>query len=107
MRKRRKSNKRTAERIHFNKKFHRRTGYPIGKVGRQKIVDLIHNGDAIFIHKMTGRVTRFRIEMNNDLVPEIKKKDVGKYYDVLYDKQRKCLITCLTTDMESKEWSQF
>lgn len=68
---------------HFKKRMYERHGLVIGKNEYNKILNNVKSGDAEFVEKQSLRVSKYIVEYN------------GIKLIVIYDKQRKTLVTVL------------
>tara|TARA_Y100000310_G_scaffold56232_1_gene51667 strand:+ start:58605 stop:58922 length:318 start_codon:yes stop_codon:yes gene_type:complete len=76
---------------HFQQRCFDRFGTSIGKKGRKKIISDIQSGKAKCIKKQSLRVSVFEVEHN------------GNKMRVVYDKQRKNLVTALVVRNKPKK----
>lgn len=85
--KRHKGQKKTeSQRIHFSRRCIDRFGFCPSLDERKAVVDLIQSGGAIFVEKQSNRVSVFQVVMR------------GMKMNVVYDKQRKALVTAMYTE---------
>ncbi len=88
MPRRKKKDKKEAQRIHFEKRSLQRVGIILN---RKEIIRKIHNQELEFIERQSNRVSLFR------LIHE------GTAYKVVYDKERKQIVTILYENWEKCE----
>lgn len=75
--------KEQSQNIHARKRFAQRFGIFLTKKLKAEIVQMIHNGFATFVEKQTNRVSLFDVQIE------------GKTIRVVYDKQRKNIVSAL------------
>ena len=75
-----------AQRNHAKKRSVERFGAAIGDTGLAKIVAQIQNGQAKFVERQSLRISVWEIDYH------------GQRCNVVYDKQRKTIVTFLFTD---------
>lgn len=87
MKRRCRKSKTKSNEIHAKKRAFQRTGHRCGLDTLNKFVKLIQNGEAEFIDRQSNNRTRWFV------------KYAERKIAVVYDKQRKSIITVLTEDM--------
>lgn len=80
-----------AQREHFKKRLFERFGLTINRYKYKEIVDKIQNNQAKRIETQSRRLTLYLVEIQ------------GIPVKVVYDHQRKTVVTALTLDMDPNE----
>lgn len=80
-----------AQREHFKKRLFERFGLTINRYKYKEIVDKIQNNQAKRIETQSRRLTLYLVEIQ------------GIPVKVVYDHQRKTVVTTLTLDMDPNE----
>ena len=75
--------KKHCEIAHAQRRFNQRFGKPLTRARRLEITSMIQEGRATLICEQSIRVKHYRIVYE------------GKVMDVVYDRQRKCIVTFL------------
>lgn len=85
---RKKVTKKQCQWEHFKRRCVLRLGYEMSDGRIKQIIDDIQAGRLLFVEKQSNRVTKYKVNIN------------GSDFVVVYDKQRKTLVTLLFPNEE-------
>lgn len=77
------SNKKQNQTIHAKKRADERFGINLNKHKRRELIQMIFKGNARHLEKISNRLSKFRVRFEDKLM------------DIIYDKNRKRIVTFL------------
>ncbi len=93
VRRRKQEPKAHSQRTHFKKRALERYGVDVNRHLYREMVEMIQNGKAVFIERQTNRIAAFWLYLEKPPYTGVKLR-------VIYDKERKTLVTALPPEGE-------